>query len=129
MEARTPEQLHPLWIEAHNASDLDGMMALCESDVSFVTWSGRIVAGSTAVRDVYRAILETKPRMELGSPIEVLPCGKDLCLLLFRWASTASLPDGTFKTFGGVATDIVRQQPDGRWLLVLDNSYGVRRIV
>jgi hypothetical protein len=80
MEARTPEKLHPLWVQAHNMGDLDGMMVRCEREVCFV------------------------------------------------WTSIASLPDGTSKTFGGVATDIVRQQADGRWLLVLDNSYGVRRI-
>jgi uncharacterized protein (TIGR02246 family) len=128
MEARTPEKLHPLWVQAHNMGDLDGMMALCEPDVCFVTWSGCSVAGTDAVRQAYRAILETKPRMELGSTVEAIECGADLCLVLFRWTSTASLPDGTSKTFGGVATDIVRKQPDGRWLLVLDNSYGVRRI-
>ena len=66
--------------------------------------------------------------MELGSTVEATDCGADLCLVLFRWTSTASLPDGTSKTFGGVATDIVRKQPNGCWLLVLDNSYGVRRI-
>ena len=30
MEARTPEQLHPPWVQAHNVGDLNGMMALCE---------------------------------------------------------------------------------------------------
>jgi uncharacterized protein (TIGR02246 family) len=129
MEARTPDQLHPLWVQAHNMGDLNGMMALCEPEVCFVTWSGRRrVAGTDAVREAYSAILETKPRMELGSAVEVIHCGADLCLVLFRWTATASMPDGTPKTFGGVATDILRQQPDGRWLLVLDNSYGVRRI-
>ena len=128
MEARTPEKLHPLWVQAHNMGDLDGMMALCEPDVCFITWSGRSVSGSDAVREAYRAILETKPQMELDSTVEAIRCGVDLCLVLFRWTSMASLPDGASKTFGGVATDIVRKQPDGRWLLVLDNSYGVRRI-
>jgi hypothetical protein len=41
MEARTPEKLHPLWVQAHNMGDLDGMMVLCEREVCFVTWSGR----------------------------------------------------------------------------------------
>ena len=122
MEARTPESLHPLWVQSHNTGDLDGMMALCAAEVCFVTWSDRCVAGTAAVREAYRAILETKPRMELGSTLEVIRCGVDLCLVLFRWTSKAFLSDGTSKTFGGVATDIVRQHADGRWLLVLDNS-------
>jgi len=128
LEARTPDELHPLWVQAHNMGDLDGMMALCEPDVCFVTWSGRSVAGTDAVREAYRAILASKPHMELASTVEVIGCGVDLCLVQFRWTSTASLPDGTSKTFDGLATDILRRQRDGRWLLVLDNSYGVRRI-
>jgi len=128
MEPRTPEQLHPLWIQAHNMGDLNAMMALCEPSVCFVTWSGQNVTGATAVREAYRAILETKPHMTLVSTVEAIECGGDLCLVLFRWTSTATLPNGTPKTFEGLATDIVRRQPDGRWLLVLDNSYGTRRI-
>ena len=68
MDARTPEKLHPLWVQAHNMGDLDGMMVLCEPEVCFVTWSGRSVAGTDAVREAYRTILETKPRMELAPP-------------------------------------------------------------
>jgi ketosteroid isomerase-like protein len=94
--------------------DLDGLMSLCEQDVCFVTWSGRSVSGATAVREAYRAILETKARMELGATIEVIDCGVDPCLVQFRWTSKAPLPDGTSKTFDGLATDIVRRQPDGR---------------
>ena len=41
-------------------------------------------------------------------------------MLRHVWTSRATLPDGTAKTFEGLATDIVRRQPDGRWLLVLD---------
>ena len=41
MEPGTPEQLHPLWVQAHNMGDLDAMMALCEPSVCFVTWSAR----------------------------------------------------------------------------------------
>jgi hypothetical protein len=45
--------------------------------------------------------------------MEAIECGVDLCLVLFRWTSAATLPDG---------------RADGRWLLILDNSYGARRI-
>jgi uncharacterized protein (TIGR02246 family) len=127
MQARTPEALHPLWVQAHNRGDLDSMMGLCEPEVCFVTWSGSIVAGAEAVRETYRAILATQPHMEPGARVEVIGCGADLCLVLFRWTSRAARADGP-KTFGGLATDIVRRQSDGRWLLVLDNSYGTRRI-
>src|SRR5262245_15878968 len=83
MEARTPEQLHPLWIQAHNLGDLDAMMTLCEPSVCFVTYSGQNVAGATAVREAYRAILETKPHMTLGAMVEAIECGVDLGLVLF----------------------------------------------
>jgi ketosteroid isomerase-like protein len=101
MEARTPDQLHPLWVDAHNMGDLDAMMALCEPSVCFVTWSGGSIAGADAVRGAYRAILETKPHMTLGSTVETIECGVELCLVLFRWTSTATLPDGTATTFCG----------------------------
>ena len=41
----------------------------------------------------------------------------DLALLSNTW--TATTPDGG--AFGGRTTEVVRRQPDGRWLVVIDD--------
>jgi len=33
--------------------------------------------------------------------------------------------DGKAVTRSGIATDVARRQPDGTWLIVVDNPYGV----
>jgi ketosteroid isomerase-like protein len=55
----------------------------------------------------------------------VIPGGGDLALVIFPWTSTAVLANGETKKWQGTATDVVRRQADGRWLLVLDNATGV----
>jgi ketosteroid isomerase-like protein len=37
----------------------------------------------------------------------------------------ATAPGGSPLELAGRFTDVVRRQPDGRWLFVIDNPYGV----
>jgi hypothetical protein len=89
MEARTPEKVHPLWVQAHNMGDLDGMMALCEPEVCFITWSGHSVTGTDAV-------LDASPNLIAVRPIAQLLIGADRWLTYARhdhstWRYTARL--------------------------------------
>ena len=54
MQAQTPKTLHPLWIQIHNAGDLDAMMGLCEPEVCGVTWSDSSVSGNEVNSPGYR---------------------------------------------------------------------------
>lgn len=128
MKAESIEDVHNLWLRAHNAGDLEGMMSLMEDEACFATRSGRLVAGKEAVLAVYKANLVSRQQMEMGVK-KTIPCGDDLALVMFQWKSQATMPDGTLKTWTGLATDIVRRQADGRWLMVLDNACGVHGIV
>jgi len=112
-----------LFVAAFNAGDLDALMQCFEPEACFVSKSGRVAAGTEAVREAYRRTLANKPHMDLEVR-KVLPAGPGLALVIVPFTQKAATPDGTME-WRSVATDIVRQQPDGSWLLVLDNPFGI----
>jgi len=122
-DARKPGDVHPLFVAAFNAGDLDALMQCFEPEACFVSKSGRVAAGAEAVREAYRRTLANKPRMDLEVR-KVLPAGPELALVIVPFTQKAATPDGPME-WRSVATDIVRQQPDGSWLLVLDNPFGI----
>lgn len=122
--AAEPREVHPLWVAAFNAGDLDRLMEFFEPEACFVSKSGRVAAGAAAVRDAYRRTLANKPHMELEVR-KVLPAGPGLALVIVPFTQKAVTADGEAKVWTGIATDIVRQQSDGTWRLVLDNPFGI----
>jgi len=122
--ARDPGRVHLLWLEAYNAGDLDGAMSFYETGACFVSKSGQVSAGAEGVRDAYRRILVNRPQIQVRVE-KVISAGEDLALVIVPWSVSTPSADGKVQTLSGVATDVVRRQPDGRWLLVIDNPYGI----
>ena len=50
----------------------------------------------------------------------------DIALYMGRWTLQGTDPAGQPVSMGGESTDVLRRQPDGRWLIALDNPWGGR---
>ena len=123
-KAYNPADVHPIYMKAFNAGDIEAAVACYESDGCFVSASGRIARGATELREVYRITFAHRPTFQVDVR-KVLPAGNDLALIIGEWTSRAQTSNGETKVWSGTYTDIVRKQPDGSWKLVLDNSHGV----
>lgn len=80
---------------------------------------GQIVAGKDGIRNALNGFLATKGTMTLET-LAVIPCG-DLALLHGRWRLSGTGPDGAALNIGGRTAEVVRRQPDGTWLYLIDN--------
>ncbi|MEV4419406.1 nuclear transport factor 2 family protein [Patulibacter sp. NPDC049589] len=107
-QARTPEDLTRLFVERSNAGDADGVAALYEEDAVMAFPPGSITVGRSAIRELWAQVLANRPTFEPEPPLPTLVSG-DLAL-------TSTPPsDGA-----GARAQVVRRQPDGSWLRVLD---------
>jgi uncharacterized protein (TIGR02246 family) len=123
MSATEPEQIHRLFEQAFNAGDLEGLMALYEPEATLVPQPGAVAEGSPAIRESLRWFLDRKGRITLDTKL-VLRVG-DLAYLSNRWSLTGgTMPDGSPAELGATTAEVVRQQPDGTWRLVIDNAWG-----
>ncbi|HEY9314038.1 YybH family protein [Williamsia sp.] len=106
--AQTPEDLTRLFVERSNAGDAEGVALLYEVDAVLAYPPGQQTVGRAAIEALWAEILSHKPYFEAEQPLPTLVVG-DIAL-------TSTPPrDGA-----GARAQVVRRQPDGSWLRLLD---------
>jgi len=113
MSARTPSKIHALFLDAFNRGDVEALVALYEPKAVLVTRDGTAV-GHPPIREAYQRMLAGGARMELETRA-VVESADGLAILHAGWTYHRGDTTAT-----GISTEVVRRQPDGTWLFVLD---------
>lgn len=106
--ARRPEDITRLFVERSNAGDADGVAALYEEDAVMAYPPGSTTVGREAIRSLWAEVLSHRPTFTEETPLPTLVCG-DIAL-------TSTPP----KDGAGARAQVVRRQPDGSWLRIID---------
>jgi uncharacterized protein (TIGR02246 family) len=107
-KAVRPEDLTHLFVERANDGDADGIAALYEEQAVMAYPPGQVTVGRDAIRTLWEKILAHAPRFEPELPLPTLISG-DIAL-------TSTPP----KDGAGARAQVVRRQPDGTWLRLID---------
>lgn len=107
-KAHTPQDLTRLFVERANAGDAEGVALLYEEDAVMAYPPGSVTVGREAIRKLFDQFLAKAPRFEPEPPLPTLMSGE--------LALTATPPHDE----AGARAQVVRRQPDGTWLRVLD---------
>lgn len=121
MPATTPGEIPELLAAAMNAGDLDAFVALHEQNAAtIVPPEGKRVDGRDEIRAALEPIFAKGPKIEN----EVLGTLENdgLALVHSRWALEGRDPSGQPVELAGRGTIVSRRQPDGSWLIVLENT-------
>ena len=123
MAARTPTDAHRLFERAFNAGDLEGLMALYESDAVVIPQPGaEPIKGTKAIRSALEQFLALKGKVELETK-HVVQHG-DIALLRSAWRLKGTGPDGKPVEMSHGSAEVVRRQPDGSGRYVIDHPFG-----
>jgi uncharacterized protein (TIGR02246 family) len=114
----TPEELMGAFADRLNAGDLDGLVALYEPEAVFEAQPGVLARDHAAIRAALEQLLALRPTIT-ADVAQVLTSG-DIALVVNEWSLTGTAPGGGEVRQGGRSADVVRRQPDGRWLVVVD---------
>jgi len=113
MPASTPQEIHFLFERAFNIGDVEAILALYEAGAVLVA-GGKPVTGHDGIRDAFNVFLSSGARMKLDTRA-VIESGEGLAVLHGAWS--LGPPSAT----QGLSTEVVRRQPDGSWMFVIDN--------
>lgn len=120
--AQGPEATVARLTDAVNRGDLEAAAALYEPEAVLVGQPGDAARGDARIREALRGFIGLRPTLTTTGS-RLLEAG-DLALYLGRWRLTGIGPDGAPVTMGGESADVLRRQPDGRWLIAVDDPWG-----
>jgi uncharacterized protein (TIGR02246 family) len=118
----TPEETLRSITEYINAGNLDSMMILYESDACFASQPGQSIKGREGIRQSLQGFVDMRGKLE--SKIKRVFQTSNLALVISEWSFSGTGPDGNVVNLASTATDVLRQQPDGTWHVIIDNPWG-----
>jgi uncharacterized protein (TIGR02246 family) len=118
IDTTTPEALMRSFTDCVHAGDLEGLVALYEPAAVFEPQPGVVIEGRESIRQALAELLALRPTM-VAETVEVLQAD-DVALVINEWTMTGRAPDGTEVRQGGRSADVVRRQPSGGWLVLVD---------
>lgn len=115
------ENFHAAYVDAFNSGNPDAVVALYEPDAALLPPQADPLIGHAAIREgvkqfqaAGRMTAETRYCITVG----------DLALASAAWQISGTGPDGKPAQLAGASADLLRRQPDGQWLLVVDHPVG-----
>jgi ketosteroid isomerase-like protein len=122
MPISKPEDVIEVATQTFNSGDVDTHMANYEPDAYLNFEPGHLTAtGIPAIREAFTGILAMKPTLTL----ELLSCNQtgDIALIRDRWHLTGTGGDGNPVDMSGQTAAVLRRQPDGNWLIIIDDIF------
>ncbi|HEX4670677.1 MAG TPA: nuclear transport factor 2 family protein [Solirubrobacteraceae bacterium] len=107
-KAMTPEQLTRLVVQRVNAGDAQGVAELYEPEAIVAFPPGETTVGRDAIRAMYQQLIDSAPEFKPEDPLATIELG-ELALTATHARDEA-----------GARAQVVRRQPDGSWLRLLD---------
>lgn len=96
------------------------LVSLYEPDATLVIGGGPVV-GRENIGHAFRGLVSGVSQMSVTTR-SVFESAGGLALLHGEWIVQRNPPDDS-STTRGISAEVVRRQPDGGWLFVLDNPY------
>lgn len=122
MKTFSPLDAVAQFVNAMNQGNLETALNMYEPGASLVVKPGVVVTGTLALREALAGFVALKPTLT-SETHQVVEAG-DVALYCARWSLRGTDPAGNPVQMHGRSSDILRRQPDGNWLIALDNPWG-----
>ncbi|MGG3626585.1 SgcJ/EcaC family oxidoreductase [Bacillus gobiensis] len=117
-----PEDMNASFAEAYNSGDINNFLALYEPEAILTNTDGGKAQGVPQLRKHLEDLLQLKGKM-VSKNIFCIPF-EDIALMRAHWTIDTVDKDGNSIQIEGHTSEIVRKQPDGSWLYIVDHPTG-----
>jgi uncharacterized protein (TIGR02246 family) len=121
MAVMRPEEMNGVFAEAVNSGELERVIALYEPDALLAPRPGERAQGRAEIRAALAELLALGGELESRN-IWCMQVG-ELALLQGEWHLRGTAPDGSPLELASRTAEVVRRQPDGSWLYVIDRAF------
>jgi uncharacterized protein (TIGR02246 family) len=102
------------WNDALNRGDVDALATLDAADATLSPADGNVVSGLAEIRRLFQGFIDAGVH---NHQLETLTAfGDDRRIVqVARWSARAGRGDGSMPTLGGITTNVLERDADGRW--------------
>ncbi len=122
MSNHTPEEVLRSIVEGINTGNIDSVLMLYDPEACFTLQPGQVVKGQQSIRQNLQGFIDMKGKLE--SKVKRVLYAGDLALVISDWSFNGTGTDGKPVNLASTATDVLRQQSDGAWRIIIDNPWG-----
>lgn len=122
MTHRTPQSLLTDLVESRSRGAVAAALACYEAGTAIVTQPGQIMRGQDAVRGVLEFFAASRAAFTVVRRVFVE--GDGVATHVSQWTLIGADPTGAPLNAEGQSADVARRQPDGTWLIAVDNPWG-----
>jgi len=108
--------------EAFHRGDIPAILRTYEPMAVVVGAPTKPLRGDVALRALFADFIALKPIFTYAGH-DVVQAG-DLALHIAPWQMLGTAPDGSKLQQRGLSVAVLRRQPDGQWLMVIDQPFG-----
>jgi uncharacterized protein (TIGR02246 family) len=116
------EDAHATLASAYNTGDLATVLSMYDVTGIIVPEPGKPVSGKEKFEEAVKAILSIKGKMEIRT-VYCLRIG-DLAVGRSEW----SITDGDEVKISAKGIEVMKQQADGSWKIVIDHAFGAEDV-
>ena len=118
----TPKEFLKSYVEKFNAKNVSSLIDMYETDACFQVQPGQVVKGLENIRQSLQGFIDMNGNLQ--SNVKGVIQASNLALVNTEWLFSGTGSDGKPLNICGKATDVLRQQSDGTWRIVIDNPWG-----
>ena len=118
----TPKELLSSYVEKFNLRNVSSLMNMYEPDACFVVQPTQVVTGIENIRQNLQSFIDMNGNLE--TKVTGVIQTSNLALVNTEWSFKGTGPDGKPINVAGRAVDLLRQQQDGTWRILIDNPWG-----
>lgn len=122
MDHAIADRIYADFARCFNAGDMAGLLDLYEPDAVFVRGPGDHATGRAAIREALQGLLDTGGKISFKTRHAVQH--GDIAMLSNEYTLQGTDADGKPFTLTGKTAEVLRRQPDGRWLYIIDHPSG-----
>ena len=115
---RKAEDVHATLANAFNTGNVDVVMGMYDVSGIIVPEPGKPVSGHAKFEEAIKGILSIKGKME----IKTVYCLQTGNIAVGR--SECNITDGSDVKISAKGIEVMKQQPDGTWKIVVDHAFG-----
>ena len=113
-----PQDAHAALAAAFNTGDISTVMKIYDNTGVIVPEPGKHVSGKEQFEEAVRAILSIKGKMEIRT-VYCIQTG-NVAVGRSEW----NITDGDEVKVSAKGIEVMKQQPDGTWKIVIDHAFG-----